>query len=390
MPIAAGSKGIVSSSSKEVSIELVIARNILAGTMTPPMISSELARQNLRELSIETNSACPLSCTYCYWEFRETTKPSKLEDLERFLHEAVNSKVSLLAFVGKEPLADRRALKLISTLNQHSDRKQFRIGLVSNGLFVPRYLDEINELNMDYIDISVDAMSFPNDSLRGSGSSDAAQRALKLLLKNHRNHLFASSVITKLSVPHITSFYNNLIDNGVRFLHSCPVLNFTSNSAIDDLTLSTEDIAGTITNILAEIAGRNREGQVILELPINYTWQLIAQNVINLNDAVQDKNGTVFVKPYSDLALFWKLTLLPPDYWRMARITHDGWYLGAVSSAALANYQQQAIGSYATTSFKELFQSSRLLNSWFEKRVTSFVEEIYRIIEREELLTLPC
>jgi sulfatase maturation enzyme AslB (radical SAM superfamily) len=151
MPMAAvaGSKGRIvvdDRSMPKQSFQALLAGRLMDGTMSAgKAVQALLDARRLREVGVDTNMICNLSCKYCYLDDRPEAKgmihPS---EWNVHLQSLVEAGTKLIAFIGKEPLADTIALDVIDLLNeQHGLGRNFRIGMVTNGTFIDRRIDRL-------------------------------------------------------------------------------------------------------------------------------------------------------------------------------------------------------------------------------------------------------
>lgn len=372
MPAPAGSKGPIKPSqirAKNEDFEVIIAASLWGGNITPETAEDELARRffALATLSIETNLSCPLHCEYCYLNERPRAKPAELQCVAEFIEQAANSGVRRFAFVGKEPLADDRAIALITLLEGRSNRNELQVGLVTNGLYADRQIAKLSKLTFDYLDVSLDGLAGQNDRWRGAGTFERALHAISLFSQLPRAPLVVNSVLHKGNMLELERFMDKAQEHGARNFSFAPVLDLTGAESVASLGAEPEQLFEPVWSVLAEYADANPTCQVMLDLPVGWTMLGIQGGFIEFRSVLRDVNGVCYVQPRKGAPFFVKVQLVPQDTWRWARLTHDGHYLGRLRAAASREYVHLAAGNIRDRSFAELFDASIKRSGWISE-----------------------
>jgi MoaA/NifB/PqqE/SkfB family radical SAM enzyme len=384
MPLGAGSKGLIREAARCHSVELELARRIWAGTATVEEVLGRLRFHRVEEVSVETNQTCQLHCHYCYLDPRPRTSTLPAGVLNDLARELVEEGVPLIAFVGKESFADASAISLMEALDAQLKHhkpaeRRTRFGVITNGIRLPRFRHRLDQLAcLDYVDVSLDGPQAANDQLRGPGSFASALGGIRCALELRNATLIVAAVLHKPGSGHLRTFFNQLRDFGVRHFHLSPVQNLTGDPFIDSIALSLDELLGGVVETLQEMAQQDTSGYVTLELFPEHCWPAIARGLLDLDQVRVDSRGTAFLQPDAGLKFFIKLGLLPPDFWRLVRITHDGCYLGSVRHAARPDYAGFSVGSINDQSFSQLWRSSFTKNEWFEAAFAGFCEWVLR------------
>lgn len=353
MAAVAGSKGRIrlnapTSSSTRFVDQASIAADVLAGELSSLGAASFLLeRSGLREVGVDTNMVCNLQCTYCYLNDRDEEKGTlDLGLAGDFLESCLDSGAKLIAFIGKEPLADERALTIARNLKKLQLGKQFRTGMVTNGTLIERRLARLSEANLDYLDVSLDGFSEQNDLVRGVGAFDAAIQGLRAASKaNVASDLAVTSVLHMQSQTRYIEFASEMFDLGVTTCFSSPVLNFaTSNTqGVLPLALHMDAVVRHYERLAAWASKQNltlADGrQILVDLPYRYSWMMLSEGRIEAKDVFQDAYEAHYWQPDRAIPVFVKLNFLPQSYWRAFRMTHDGRLLLNMDLAAHRNYR---------------------------------------------------
>jgi uncharacterized Fe-S cluster-containing radical SAM superfamily protein len=385
MAAVAGSKGRIrltapARSSARFVDQASIAADVLGEKLSSRRAASFLLeRSGLREVGVDTNMVCNLKCTYCYLNDREEEKGTlDLGVSGDFLETCVSSGAKLIAFIGKEPLADKRALTIARHLKTLPLGKKFRTGMVTNGTLIKRRLAQLSEANLDYLDVSLDGFSEQNDFVRGEGAFDAAIQGLRAASNaNVASDLAVTSVLHMQSQTRYVEFASEMFDIGVTTCFSSPVLNFaTSNTRgvlplalhMDAVVRHYERLAGWASKQnLTMVDGR----QILVDLPYRYSWMMLSEGRIEAKDVFQDAYEAHYWQPDSAIPVFVKLNFLPQSYWRAFRMTHDGRLLLNMDLAAHRDYRavsdQLDDGSRAWWSGGHASEAHDVLSGFFDQ-----------------------
>jgi Radical SAM superfamily len=352
MAAVAGSKGRISATlthSKRATHVSLLYGLIAGRSSVEETAKTIVSSAQLREIGIDTNMICNLDCRYCYLKKRPEAKGSLSADYwANRLVPLIYRGAKLIAFIGKEPLADQIALDVLHKLNElRKDGLSFRTGMVTNGTLVPRQLDRLLSSGLSFLDVSLDHISEGLNALRGNGVASRARDSVEIL--DRVISPLCRSVACVLHQKNIDGFGEMVewVESLSQYnLFASPILDFTdSRSEIDPLSVSVLRIRRLIESVLDGIAQRKAshvwgDRQIIIDLPYSYSWSMLLDGTFDLDGIQEDEFAAHFVKPIADAPLYIKLNLLPLSYWRAARITHDGRIVEDMDLAAHAAYEQ--------------------------------------------------
>jgi len=366
MPAPAGSKGplVPVGRRPDDTQEYNLARALWLGEATAEDVERELAGHRLETLSCETNSACPLNCVYCYLNARPPARPLKLETLARVLEDAIDFGTRRIAFVGKEPFADERAMALIERLSARRDRGNFQLGCVTNGYFLARFTDRLARVLLDYLDVSLDGPADVHDRIRGHGSFARAATAIAFLAESKTLTLIVSTVLHRANLNRLEAFVLGMRRIGVRFFHFSPVLDLAPGG-VAELEVTVEHLFGPVWEQVTRAVRGESNCQVVVELPVEWAWLAVQVGLLPFTEIQADDSGALYWQPELGVPLFYKVYLLPQDCWRWARITSDGFYLGALRAAASPDYRELAAGHVEVDGFQRSWSQSFGKQGWF-------------------------
>lgn len=141
-------------------------------------------------VSLTVTNRCNLKCIYCYGSyFRRNIKDLSTQFWTDLIDELSDMGTRLIHLEGGEPLLR----KDIGLLIDHVKNRRMICRLNSNGLLVPKRLDEISRL--DSLCISLDGDEESNDKNRGKGTYKKIVEAIKAAKKRGMSVL-TSTVLT--------------------------------------------------------------------------------------------------------------------------------------------------------------------------------------------------
>ena len=345
MAAVAGSKGRLEIRQEQLpGVQMRVVEALLDNSLSASVAADVLlTHAALREVGIDTNMICNLACRYCYLEDRPSGKGTiPVGALEATLQNLAEDDVKLFAFIGKEPLSDSRAVRLLTSLNTvRSDGRQFRTGMVTNGTLVHRWLDKLIDANLSYLDVSIDGLGPVENELRGADVAEKIMSGVKLAVNSALQDRFATAtVLTHKSLQGYPVFVEEMFGIGVKTCFSSPVLRFAMSNDVADFAVSLEET----WKLAEQLASRHPfsiDRQIIIDLPYRYTWNLLKSGRISPSDVKEDNNEAL----YSNLqgsCVYIKLNPFPYSYWRALRITHDGKVILNMDLAAHVQYGTNA------------------------------------------------
>jgi molybdenum cofactor biosynthesis enzyme MoaA len=116
-----------------------------------------------RKLRVSLTDSCNLRCFFCHNEGqgafgRVRTSQFTVADYQRIIEAAVNAGVREVKLTGGEPLLYRNSgqniVDLVSAIDSLRDRQQFGLSMITNGLLLHRYANELKDAGLDRVTIS--------------------------------------------------------------------------------------------------------------------------------------------------------------------------------------------------------------------------------------------
>jgi MoaA/NifB/PqqE/SkfB family radical SAM enzyme len=357
-----------------------LARGLVTGEFTLEQAARYFTHfAALYSIGIDTNAICNLSCNYCYLDhYNRTTAPeyidlARLSDvLTRHCEEAEN--LDLIALVGKEPFADGRGVALLRHIEALSvGGTRFRFGVVTNGVLVDRYLDDIPS-SISYIDVSLDGPESITDRVRGKVVFGAATRNIRRLV-DRGFEVWISAVlhVESVTAQDLEQFMAYVAEDlGCTRFYFSPIRNFTGS--LQERLLSFRQIAAVQDDIVAAVERLRSIERVILDHPYEAVWRDYFWNDKDAPERLArlriDAFGNI-LDPLTPRA-YRKLDVFPHGPWGTCRIDATGNYLWDVESRTYAH--PDAVGTVKSHTLEELH--GRALNSSLIPMLERFMKNV--------------
>lgn len=200
----------------------------------------------LKALSLAVAQSCNLGCTYCYAQQGSFGGPQASmgaavakASVDRLIEAATPGETVTLAFMGGEPLMNRKVLHAATRYAaREGASRSIGVGfsLTTNATLIRPEDVALFQLYGFVVTVSIDGLKATNDKLRpfagGRGSFDHVRRALKLLndVKSRRFTLEARVTVTpqNLDLPEVLTGLTELGFDGIMF---SPMLTSPSGKA---------------------------------------------------------------------------------------------------------------------------------------------------------------
>lgn len=171
---------------------------------------------------------CNLHCKHCYQDplliKSELEIGSLIKILENFIKQIkvwqLPKKAVRISLTGGEPLIRKDFFELLRKCYQNRDK--FHYGVLTNGIFLDKKkVEELKELKVDYVQISLEGMEKTNDYLRGKGVFKKVLEGIESLKKENieANLSMTVSRVNLMDVPAVINLSRRLgVPLGIRRL----------------------------------------------------------------------------------------------------------------------------------------------------------------------------
>lgn len=122
---------------------------------------TDLHGRTKRKLRVSLTDRCNLRCQYCmpeHPEWRPTDKQLSTPELIALITQFVDMGITAIRLTGGEPLLRHDIVDITAALNALRTRGLQRISLTTNGILLPKYLDDLLAAGLDDVNISLDSV----------------------------------------------------------------------------------------------------------------------------------------------------------------------------------------------------------------------------------------
>ncbi|WFO75438.1 tungsten cofactor oxidoreductase radical SAM maturase [Desulfurococcaceae archaeon MEX13E-LK6-19] len=143
-----------------------------------------------KELMIEVTTRCNYNCIYCFRrKLSEPYRDMEINLYKKIINDAAKAGVNKIVFSGwGEPLVHPRIIEMLTIAKDNG----FKVLLNTNGSLLESFAEEIVELGIDELVVSIDAPEETYSALRLGGTLDNVTNALSRIkkLKREKNTLY--------------------------------------------------------------------------------------------------------------------------------------------------------------------------------------------------------
>ena len=319
-------------------------------------------------VSFFINNRCQLNCRHCYVGYKyDNTDSLSIKEWKKVFDDCIEIGTLTFGLAGKEPLLGWDKTKAV--LNFLKIKKEInpkiRFGIVTNGLLLNNeIINDLEKINPDYIDISLDGDENTHDKIRGKGTYKELMDRLHLFSSHQSiiNNIFIAITLNKENI--------NSLHNIIFVVNKLQIKNFVISPYItnamgrDPLYLESSLLASQMKELVegellefSKYSGLNIffksdcfEGNKII-------GHLIDNDVINLDHLFIDEYGTIFNKyRFDSNTIYFNYPFVDDSLIRTLRISHDG-YVGNCYDMFFENYPERAIGNVLEKSIREILEN---------------------------------
>ena len=316
------------------------------------------------EVSYFINNDCTLKCKHCYVAYEENKHSLSIEQWKIVFDELISIGALTFGNVGKEPVLawnETRELLLYFKEKRQSIPK-LRFGFVTNATMLDRSkIEELERIQPDYIDISLDGTKDAHDYIRGTGNYDKTMKNLKLTSEYEViEKVFISFTANKFNIATIEELADSLYNMGVKKMLISP---YITRDKLDSLYLSDEGVVKWVEELLAgnvidfnKYQGLNIYIKNDYSTTLNLMEKLVNKGIIDKDNLFVDDYGVIFNK-YTFYGNDLYFNYLPWDdfFVRAIRLSHDG-YVSNCFDMFFSEYPERAIGNVREKSIRGILQ----------------------------------
>lgn len=178
------------------------------------MCEVEMNKRNYFVMQLHVTGRCNQKCKHCYHEDYENEILSFDNIVEiirqyRELVDTYNERYSVngkahINITGGEPFIRTDIMRILELMNKNSDK--FSYGILTNGSLITNQIArKIKELNVSYVQLSIDGDIEKHDSIRGEGNLYQTLDAIDILRKNNLHVMvsFTANVNNYMDFPKV-------------------------------------------------------------------------------------------------------------------------------------------------------------------------------------------
>jgi MoaA/NifB/PqqE/SkfB family radical SAM enzyme len=341
-----------------------------------------LMRENARLtwFDIDLTNVCNLTCNHCFYNdtYSAFSEPALApETLEEVIRQALQAQIKVLTFSGMEPTLSKNFRFALESAWRA--REQYapaaKIGMITNGLTLPLHLPFLEKAPPDFIDISIDGWQHHN--LIRSNTRDkviANLQRTKTTLKSTR--VGTSTVVRNDNWDDVLTMIRHLAEFSNHFYFEPVVAGVDKD--VEPLTeASLIAFVTALRRLAEEFRSRNLRFSILLNgdqaLPLFYC------GIPEPEEIGEDELSSLYIRQqFGKTQIDFILRIIPEYFWRAARLSYDGYWLGTCDLLQAPNFREVASGNFAATpDLQWLFQNSLTPGSLFYHSI-------------QELFDFPC
>jgi MoaA/NifB/PqqE/SkfB family radical SAM enzyme len=342
---------------------------------------------------IDIHKSCQLTCDHCFYNdnYPRSRAPALAPKLlEEAIQQAMLAQVRVLTFSGMEPtLAKNFGLAICSARRARAQYASCtKVGLITNGLMLPQHFPLLEQEPPDFIDVSLDGWEYQN--IIRSNSRDRVLANLKSAKeKLHTTRVGTSTVLRNDNIRDVIAMIEHLADWNEYFYFE-PVV-----AAVDKAvpSLNSENLVLFVT-LLRGLAEKRRERASRFSILLNgdQALPLLYRGLIEPEQIEEDDLHSLYIRQEIGKAqIDFILRIVPEYYWRAARLSYDGYWLGTCDLLQAPDFREVASGNFAETpDVQRLFRESLERGGMFHQFLQGLSRHSCGHTPREQQYCLNC
>jgi len=285
----------------------------------------------LTHIDFFINNICNLACSHCYVSPEmDSIKNISSKKIIEALDEAINLGVRTIGCTGKEPLLTfGRTEEVFEYLHKKKlEGDNILYGIVTNGTLLDiEKAKRLNDLELDYLDVSIDGDKEIHNSIRGNGTYEKTTKNLENLLALSFEHLnkeniFIDFTLNQLNEKSLTELPKELSKIGLKNIYISPYQPIREN---DHQTLNPTDYVNTLEKV---IMGSKEYQNMNLFFKNDFRSKenikkLTSEGIIDMNNLYEDEIKTIYSRIKRNYNNFY-FNLLNNNQNLMLRINSNG------------------------------------------------------------------
>ena len=175
---------------------------------------------------------CNLCCTHCYKDEKlikeEISTAQVFEILNKYYNQLdewnFDKNSNRISFTGGEPFIREDFFQILQNCYNHKDKVSY--GILSNGTLInDQIISKLKDLQVSYVQVSLEGLKEINDQIRGKDSFDRATRGLKLLVESKIPCNISTTITSKnlKEIPKLINLAKELNVNSIGIRRLVPI-----------------------------------------------------------------------------------------------------------------------------------------------------------------------
>jgi MoaA/NifB/PqqE/SkfB family radical SAM enzyme len=386
MTLAGSKGGIYDNANCLQGLDIPIVRNWQAvgkKKLTGASLYQELlyhARPTQVEIGI--GNTCGLQCQHCFLGYESGEMNGNLIPMPRLLESVTdlveNLGTRIICVTDRDALTPNRSIPFFEHLaTLRKTYTDLKFGGVTNGLAIHKFADDLEAIELDYLDISIDGLKHEHDAMRGAGNFERTLANLRIALKRQlAERLIVATTLTRFNDKSIIDLIRYLVvEEGVQWIDVGPLMAVK----MQEYQLRESDTVKFLSNLFEMLKSVQVSHPVTIIFEIcaycaAFIPALIESGWLVPEQIRQDRYGHL----YQDIQVndFIKITLKPeliPEYWRHnLRITADGYVVGGCEPLTQPDYDRFAVGNIKEHSMQTLYEKALASGSPFHQMMLAY------------------
>lgn len=316
-----------------------------------PTFIDLLVNQKITEVRLLINNLCQLKCKHCFYGFEDTKAPvlSK-EELYDVILQADKLGIENIHFSGKEPLYNDDILWYAHKMKE--DNLSITFDLVTNGINIPKYAEELRDCGLKKFYLSVDDIMHTNGVRSVQGVTDKALKVcsdlgitVEIFIDLHSNNYNKVFDIISYLVDNyscVKSFYIRTIRN--------------IGSAENMTMLSKDNLLETYKQV-SSASEKYTSIEFSLNISIEYEKVLYDGTLNEIADMLDILDYSFMCNVTENFMLILEDSC--SRYSTQITVTPDGYVLGCASEVSSADYDKLSVGNVKDLSLESLIQKGK-------------------------------
>ncbi len=324
---------------------------------------------------LDLHKSCQLTCNHCFYNDNyphsqaPAMSPGLLEDAIR---KALAAQIRVLTFSGMEPTLSRNfGLAIHVARAARAEYAPFaKIGFITNGLALPQHFPLLEQEPPDFIDVSIDGWEYQN-LIRSNSRERVLANFKTAKAKLRATRVGTSTVLRNDNIHDVIAMIEHLAE-GNEYFYFEPVV-----AAVDKCvpTLTSDNLV-LFVNLLRELAKKFQQRILRFSILLNgdQALPLFYRNIIDPEQIEEDDLHSLYIRQeVGKVQIDFILRIVPEYYWRAARLSYDGHWLGTCDLLQAPDFREVASGNFAETpNVQELFHGSLQREGMFHR----FLQEL--------------